>query len=185
MNQSVTTFERICDECGRSYTAKYARSRFCCTDHRKANKQRFRAEYEGNKRVAERVTAPTMVRTRTRCGFCGLVDFLPHKCDEVIKERKLAREQAAARRKPRQELHVLYRFFDSSNHLLYVGITNNLWYRISAHSKVQPWWSEVASATMEHYPDREVLAEAERTAIRLEHPRCNKVHAIKRASASI
>jgi predicted GIY-YIG superfamily endonuclease len=123
-----------------------------------------------------------MVRKKGRCGFCGLVDFLPHRCGEVIKERKLAREHAAAHRSPRHEQHVLYRFFDQSDRLLYVGITNNLWRRIGSHSEVQPWWSDVTSATMEHYPNRETLAEAERLAIKSERPKHNVTHAEKRCA---
>jgi predicted GIY-YIG superfamily endonuclease len=124
------------------------------------------------------------VRTRGRCGFCSLVDFLPHKCGEVIKERRLERERAAARRKPRQELHVLYRFFDGDGGLLYVGITNNLWHRVGSHSELQLWWSQVATATVEHYPDRRSLSDAERVAIKTEHPRHNKAYVEKRCTTT-
>lgn len=120
------------------------------------------------------------VRSRGRCGFCGLIDFLPHKCGQVARERKALRDDAIGRQRLRRQLHVLYRFFDSSNTLLYIGITNNIPHRLRSHSELQPWWEEVASATMEHYPDRDALEEAERSAIRTERPRHNKAYADRR-----
>lgn len=70
-------------------------------------------------------------------------------------------------------VHCLYRFFDASAALLYVGITCNPGARIKAHSTQKDWWREVASSTMEHFDSREALANAERHAIRTEGPKYN------------
>lgn len=69
--------------------------------------------------------------------------------------------------------HVLYRMFDKSNVLLYVGITNNPKGRFTAHSKSQPWWSEVSTISVHTLGSRSELEAAERAAIRAEHPRYN------------
>jgi hypothetical protein len=73
----------------------------------------------------------------------------------------------------------LYRFFDSGGTLLYVGITSCGAARWSEHSRVQTWWEEVATATVEHYATRHLAAEAERAAIRAEHPKHNVVRYIR------
>lgn len=89
------------------------------------------------------------------------------------------RSELAELRQSAPELHVLYRFFNTAGVLLYVGITNSVWRRIASHEAVQPWWAEVASATMEHHPDRKSLTHAERAAIKSEHPLYNVRHAVK------
>ena len=68
--------------------------------------------------------------------------------------------------------HALYRFFDQSGALLYVGLTANPGARLNEH-RGQPWWSEVANVTLETFPSRETVTEAERTAIGSEKPRYN------------
>lgn len=72
--------------------------------------------------------------------------------------------------------HALYRFYSDDNTLLYIGITLNPGARWKSHSKDKPWWSEVAQITVETYPTREAVADAERAAIIAEHPRHNVVH---------
>ena len=73
------------------------------------------------------------------------------------------------------ELHVLYRFFDAHNDLLYVGITCNPGARIQTHARQKMWWLEMASMTAEHFPSRRALQRAELEAIRAEDPRYNIV----------
>ena len=72
--------------------------------------------------------------------------------------------------------HALYRFFDATGALLYVGITLNPGARWTTHSKEKPWWAEVASVTVEQFPDRESVLAAERAAIINEGPTYNVVH---------
>lgn len=70
----------------------------------------------------------------------------------------------------------LYRFYDRSGRLLYIGITMDLGGRWGAHNRDKPWWREVASATVEHYPSREAVLAAEKAAIKAERPVHNVVH---------
>lgn len=70
----------------------------------------------------------------------------------------------------------LYRFFNATGDLLYVGITMNPASRWKSHRDEKPWWLEVTSITVEHHPDRASAEEAERQAIRSERPWYNLVH---------
>lgn len=70
----------------------------------------------------------------------------------------------------------LYRFFDATGQLLYVGITCNLGRRFKAHRLEQPWWPEVARTVIDRYADRGAVEQAEREAIETERPRWNVVH---------
>lgn len=72
--------------------------------------------------------------------------------------------------------HGLYRFFDATGHLLYIGITADLPTRLGDHNEKKPWWTEVASVTVEHYPDRPSVLQAEKAAIKAERPRYNIEH---------
>lgn len=71
------------------------------------------------------------------------------------------------------QLHVLYRFFDSDGKLLYIGITNNPQRRFQNHRATKPWFAEVAHSTMEYYSSRDDLAAAEAAAIMAELPKYN------------
>lgn len=68
------------------------------------------------------------------------------------------------------ELHTLYRFFDRSGGLLYVGITSNPAARFAKHKGEKEWWLDVARIDMEHHSSRTALAAAEAQAIRAERP---------------
>lgn len=78
---------------------------------------------------------------------------------------------------PRSQPHALYRFYDDSGQLLYVGITANPGQRWTQHAHAKPWWHHVATVTLEQHPNREAVLAAERTAIITEQPRHNVVHA--------
>lgn len=72
--------------------------------------------------------------------------------------------------------HALYRFYDASGELLYVGITADLGARWKAHSKDKPWWAEVATCRVQHFGSRQEVLQAERDAIVRERPLHNVVH---------
>lgn len=72
--------------------------------------------------------------------------------------------------------HILYRVFDATEALLYVGITNDLARRFADHAQEQPWWLDVADCRTEFFPDRVALEAAEMLAIQIEHPRHNVQH---------
>lgn len=68
----------------------------------------------------------------------------------------------------------LYRFFDRSGTLIYVGISDNWPTRMKQHSRTQDWFDEIAQITFETWPDRESAEEAERQAVINEGPTYNK-----------
>lgn len=70
----------------------------------------------------------------------------------------------------------LYRFYDADGELLYIGITSNPGARWKRHAGDKPWWTEVASTTIEHFGTREDVEVAERSAIRAERPKYNRQH---------
>lgn len=64
----------------------------------------------------------------------------------------------------------LYRFFDESGALLYVGITANLEDRLAHHERNKPWWPEVFSKHIEWFDTRPPARAAELKAILEERP---------------
>lgn len=73
-------------------------------------------------------------------------------------------------------VHFVYRMFDSSGRLLYVGMTGNLEQRLHHHSFNAPWYGRVARTTVETYPDRAAAIAAEKHAIQTEQPELNTTH---------
>jgi len=71
---------------------------------------------------------------------------------------------------------MLYRYFDSENLLLYVGITGDNTKRQSQHRRDSFWFGYIASATFEHFDTREEAAQAEIEAIQNEKPKHNTQH---------
>jgi predicted GIY-YIG superfamily endonuclease len=67
----------------------------------------------------------------------------------------------------------LYRLYDDSDALLYIGIAGNPGRRFEQHRRDKPWWGQVARITLEHHPTRDKALTAETEAIRTEHPRYN------------
>jgi hypothetical protein len=76
----------------------------------------------------------------------------------------------------------LYRFYDASGQLLYVGISLHAAQRASEHRKDKAWWSDVARMEVQHLPTRHAALDAERTAIVNERPLHNVVHNQQRGS---
>ncbi len=64
----------------------------------------------------------------------------------------------------------LYRLFDKSGALLYIGISDRALRRLAEHEADKPWWPDVCSATFENYGHREDAEEAETRFIRSERP---------------
>lgn len=93
----------------------------------------------------------------------------------------LYRRGAVCRRRPDRDTtamtaHVLYRFHDAADRLLYIGITADPPARFRSHGATKRWWAEVAHVRLEHHTDRHALADAERAAILAERPRYNITH---------
>lgn len=94
------------------------------------------------------------------------------------KETRGRSRRPAERPSPVDHNHVLYRFFNGADQLLYVGITNNPITRLKDHIKRSCWLRDATHVTLEHFPDRPSLEQAERTAIQNEHPRHNRIHSL-------
>lgn len=67
----------------------------------------------------------------------------------------------------------LYRYFDSEDRLLYVGITGDNTKRQSQHRRNSFWFGEIARASFEHFDSRDLAEQAETKAINIEKPMHN------------
>lgn len=70
----------------------------------------------------------------------------------------------------------LYRHFDASGLLLYVGISLSVFKRLAQHRQVSPWFDLITKVTIETYTSREEALVAERKAVEQESPKFNKVY---------
>lgn len=70
----------------------------------------------------------------------------------------------------------LYRLYDQSGALLYVGIAGNPGRRFEQHRGDKPWWGEVTDMKVEHFETRREAIIAEITAIQIGRPVYNKTH---------
>ena len=64
----------------------------------------------------------------------------------------------------------LYRHFDKSGNLLYVGVSLSTIQRLSQHKNQSHWYNNISQVTIEQFPDRFTALLAERTAIKEENP---------------
>lgn len=74
------------------------------------------------------------------------------------------------------DIHALYRFYNATGQLLYVGITANPSARFKAHQSDKHWSIDICGITLEYYKSRGELLEAEARAIKIERPRHNVIH---------
>lgn len=71
--------------------------------------------------------------------------------------------------------HVVYRVFDDTDRLVYVGQTNHLARRVTEHKHGSWWWSIYATRiAVQVFPIHEAAAAVERTAIQEETPVFNQ-----------
>lgn len=64
----------------------------------------------------------------------------------------------------------LYRHFDASGRLLYIGISLNAVSRLAQHRITSPWFEDIARIELEWHETRTAAHDAERAAIRDERP---------------
>lgn len=74
------------------------------------------------------------------------------------------------------ERTALYRLYDASGQLLYIGISANLEERWKVHAMTKSWWPSVARKEVTWIPSWEQALEEEERAIREEGPRYNGTH---------
>lgn len=102
--------------------------------------------------------------------------------DDIKSGRDLARFRVL-RRRPATEQNLtaveaaertaLYRHWDASGKLLYVGISLSPLSRISKHRDRSHWFNSIACISIQWFDSREQASRAERRAIRRERPRHN------------
>jgi hypothetical protein len=71
------------------------------------------------------------------------------------------------------ERTAVYRIRGEGDELIYIGMTNSIPIRWNGHERVQPWWDEIRSLTVDWYESREEAAEVEKAAIPAEQPKYN------------
>lgn len=71
------------------------------------------------------------------------------------------------------ERTAVYRILGEDDELLYIGMTNNPAIRWNGHQRIQPWWNELRSMSVEWFDSREEAAAAEKAAIQSEEPKYN------------
>lgn len=82
--------------------------------------------------------------------------------------------------------HHLYRHFDASGKLLYVGISLHAVSRLVGHKNSSPWVWSIARMEVETYSTRKAAEQAEREAIENERPLFNAMHGdVARRAASL
>lgn len=69
----------------------------------------------------------------------------------------------------------LYRLYDESGALLYVGIATGLGHRFDEHQK-KPWFPDVLTVRLERFASREDALAAEKAAIAAESPPHNVIY---------
>lgn len=74
----------------------------------------------------------------------------------------------------------LYRMFDADGRLLYVGITIDIVSRFRDHRSIKPWWPDIQTIQLEHFPDRPAARAAELKAITTEFPCYNVADTVRR-----
>lgn len=79
---------------------------------------------------------------------------------------------------PHEGRTALYRFYNSSDQLLYVGIAADPKERWAQHAADKTWWAEVIRRDVEWIPSRAAAEIAERDAIAAEKPQHNSRHAL-------
>lgn len=84
-----------------------------------------------------------------------------------------------------KKLFRLYRYYDSNDVLLYIGISANFAVRNSAHSNSSFWFAECAKVTFEKYENQTELVAAEKLAIENEKPLHNIAHSTTAKRAPI
>jgi predicted GIY-YIG superfamily endonuclease len=67
----------------------------------------------------------------------------------------------------------LYRHFDATGRLLYIGISMSTAKRLGEHKACSAWFDKVATITIERHPSRKAALKAERLAIQSEGPLYN------------
>jgi len=72
-------------------------------------------------------------------------------------------------------MFTVYRMYDNSNRLLYIGHSESALGRLGEHAEKQAWWPEVKVITLEQYSSYPEMRHAEEMAIQNEEPAHNQI----------
>lgn len=76
--------------------------------------------------------------------------------------------------------HVVYRLYDASDTLLYIGVSSDFFQRLESHRRQSPFGPHVASYTLAYFATRAEADYAERVAILAEPTTGNSTVKVKR-----
>lgn len=71
--------------------------------------------------------------------------------------------------------HAVYRVFDATGVLLYIGCSQRIGARLAVHGNTQPWYHEIARIEVEWHPNEPHAKVAEAKAIENEKPKYNRL----------
>jgi predicted GIY-YIG superfamily endonuclease len=110
---------------------------------------------------------------RLRVEFLLAVDQLDTLYAELPQiEARLAHPRKTGRFEQNAGTFV-YAAYDRNDKLLYVGITDDLWGRMSQHRRLSRWWKHMERLDWEEWPDREAALGKESVLIRRHRPPYN------------
>lgn len=133
----------------------------------KACAAKWRREYNARTAAASLSAIPT----ERECTTCERV--LPRESFYIVNGRLRGRCKDCHKG---SSLIDLYRLFDSSGTLLYVGISLSALQRGLQHRRLKDWWVDVSRMEIQHFSSRRDAEAAECQAIRSERPRYNVQH---------
>jgi Nuclease subunit of the excinuclease complex len=79
----------------------------------------------------------------------------------------------------------VYRFYDKTGTVIYVGISNNPAVRLTQHAADKPWWGEVVTREIEWFPARQAAECEERRLIGALGPRWNRAPGMPDPSSTV
>ncbi len=97
---------------------------------------------------------------------------------ELSKPENIKARRAEEKTKPPKPTS-LYRHFDSSGNLLYVGISVRVFSRISQHRTSSHWSEKITRIDVERFPSWDDAYQAETVAIQTEKPLHNRAKILK------
>lgn len=102
---------------------------------------------------------------------CAFVDNAETK---VIAQGRYPEPTTARAEELENTPHVVYRYYNAKQELLYVGFTNDWARRNEEHKRSKHWYRDVAYSTTQEFPTRSLAATAEDIAINSENPIWNE-----------
>ncbi len=163
-NTANTVFEASIEQFHEGAQLRFLRSEFADAYYA------ARLLSEGSEVAAKEAARVIASRWHAQIDDLGLEDW---SRDELL---RIGRSRKGPHAIP-EAVPTLYRHFDASGELLYVGLTvRPALQRQHEHLKGKAWWNEIANISMVRFDTVEELEVAEVNAIRSEQPRYNVTH---------